>query len=115
MRDVNVFYVLIYWIRLGIQLTFITSLKFRHRQQLVQQMQLIGTGNLGPHAANAIRYAAAQNGVWSLGNFGGPPPNTDFEDPQSTQSDSSDDQLIKNVKEHDYKHIFNSCSVGMVS
>lgn len=84
-----------------------------HRQQLIQQMQLIGTGQLGPHAANAIRYAAAQNGLWNLGDFGGLPPNTGFEDPQSTQSDASEDQLINTIQEHDYKHIFNSCSVGM--
>lgn len=84
-----------------------------HRQQLIQQMQLIGSGQLGSHAANAIRYAATQNGIWNLGNFGGIPPNTDSEDPQSIQSDSSDDQLIKDIQEHDYKHIFNSCSVGM--
>ena len=93
----------------------ITSYPFSHRQQLIQQMQLIGSGQLGSHAANAIRYAATQNGIWNLGNFGGIPPNTDSEDPQSIQSDSSDDQLIKDIQEHDYKHIFNSCSVGMVS
>jgi len=39
-------------------------------------MQQIGNGALGPQAANAIRVVAAQNGVWSLGNFGGLPPQT---------------------------------------
>jgi len=46
------------------------------RHQLVQQMQQIGNGALGPQAASAIRVVAAQNGVWSLGNFGGLPPQT---------------------------------------
>lgn len=44
------------------------------RHQLVQQMQMIGKGALGPQAQSIIRYVAAQNGVWSLGNFGGVPP-----------------------------------------
>jgi hypothetical protein len=46
------------------------------RHQLVQQMQQIGNGALGPQAANTIRVVAAQNGVWSLGNFGGLPPSS---------------------------------------
>lgn len=37
-------------------------------------MQMIGAGALGPQAAGAIRHVAVQNGVWSLGNFGGVPP-----------------------------------------
>jgi hypothetical protein len=44
------------------------------RHQLVQQVQMIGSGALGPQAAQVIRHVAAQNGVWSLGNFGGVPP-----------------------------------------
>jgi len=35
---------------------------------------MIGAGALGPQAASAIRHVAVQNGVWSLGNFGGVPP-----------------------------------------
>lgn len=35
---------------------------------------MIGAGALGPQAAGAIRHVAVQNGVWSLGNFGGVPP-----------------------------------------
>lgn len=85
-----------------------------HRQQLIQQMQLIGSGQLGPQAANAIRYVAAQNGVWPLGNFGGLPPKT-LEDSQLSQSDASEDILMKKIEEHDYKHVFNACSVAMVS
>merc|ERR1719491_1337962 len=46
------------------------------RHQLMQQIQVIGGGALGPQAANAIRHVAAQNGVWSLGSFGGLPPRT---------------------------------------
>jgi len=50
---------------------------YSDRHQLVQQMQQIGNGALGPQAASTIRVVAAQNGVWSLGNFGGlPPPQT---------------------------------------
>ena len=37
-------------------------------------MQRIGAGALGGSAASAIRHVASQNGVWSLGNFGGLPP-----------------------------------------
>ena len=46
----------------------------RDRHQLIQQIQVIGNGALGPEASTAIRHVAAQNGVWSLGNFGGLPP-----------------------------------------
>jgi hypothetical protein len=35
---------------------------------------MIGGGALGQPAATAVRHVAAQNGVWSLGNFGGVPP-----------------------------------------
>lgn len=95
-------------------------------------MQVIGAGQLGPQAANAIRHVAAQNGVWSLGNFGGVPPRSAMSaaagHPQADQcqsdctkpdaadsSKSSEQQLIKNIEDHDYRFVFNSCAIGMVS
>ena len=125
-------------------------LNYRHRQQLIQQMQMIGGGAIGPQAANAIRHVAAQNGVWSLGNFGGVPPRTAGQDesqnglsqqpppPQqqqqqqpmqgaggdamngTTQVAAQDQQgnsslFLKNIDDHDYRHIFNSCTIPMVS
>lgn len=115
----------------------------RDRHQLVQQMQIIGSGALGPQAAAAIRHVAAQNGVWSLGNFGGVPPRSamsiyqqshsvpgttlpDKQQPLQEQSPSEqpqqekptqqrqDPQLVTNIDEHEYRYVFNSCSVGMV-
>lgn len=105
-----------------------------HRQQLIQQMQMIGAGQLGSQAANAIRHVAAQNGVWSLGNFGGVPPRSAMSPavgqvaqqevadavPSSATAATGDNQvtpneqhLIKNVEDHDYRFVFNSCVIGM--
>lgn len=39
------------------------------RHQLIQQLRSIGNGALGPDAAQAIRQAALQNGVFLLGQF----------------------------------------------
>ena len=110
------------------------------RAQLIQQMQIIGGGALGPQAATAVRHVAAQNGVWSLGNFGGVPPRsamqlagqssvssvasvagvstaTSAAGSQPTQQQksvaSSEPQLVTSVDEHDYRFVFNSCAVGM--
>ena len=108
---------------------------YSHRQQLIQQMQVIGSGALGPQAAQAIRHVAAQNGVWSLGNFGGIPPRTamtqfqtdqpnqdgqngSFGNTRDANSASQDGQiespLLKSIEENDYRFVFNSCSVPMV-
>jgi len=109
------------------------------RHQLIQQIQVIGGGALGPQAANAIRHVAAQNGVWSLGSFGGLPPRTAMTGPQEKQQQQQqplqltqagetsnqnegpqqeDDKAIESpmltkIEEHDYRFIFNSCLVGM--
>jgi Helix-loop-helix DNA-binding domain len=99
------------------------------RHQLVQQMQMIGSGALGPQAAKAIRHVAAQNGVWSLGNFGGVPPKSamsSFQDgslqpnpiPSSTTAEKSAPAIPSvqtKIEDHEYRFIFNSCSVGMVN
>lgn len=97
------------------------------RHQLVQQMQMIGNGSLGPQAAQAIRHVAAQNGVWSLGNFGGVPPKSALTGFQTggvvadsvTSGRSAENLEIAPVQtrleEHEYRCIFNSCSVGIVS
>jgi hypothetical protein len=92
---------------------------------------MIGGGALGQPAANAVRHVAAQNGVWSLGNFGGVPPKSAmmYHQPcmSSVQSDGGaamqqeqqaahDGSVLPNkIEEPDYRYVFNSCTVGMVS
>jgi hypothetical protein len=93
------------------------------RHQLVQQMQMIGAGALGPQAAAAIRHVSAQNGVWSLGNFGGVPPKSAMSFYNSTETETNIEAepvdpnapVPTKIEDHEYRHIFNSCSVGMVS
>merc|ERR1711966_43180 len=93
--------------------------------QLVQQVQRIGSGALGTQAATAVRHVAAQNGVWSLGNFGGVPPKSAMmyhqpSGPTADETTSSPDAVESNgstlsnsIAESDYRHVFNSCTVGM--
>jgi len=97
------------------------------RHQLVQQMQMIGGGALGSQASAAIRHVAAQNGVWSLGNFGGVPPKSAmsyYQGAQQSSSEGSEDTsklqtfdpnapVQTKVDDHEYRFIFNSCSIGM--
>jgi hypothetical protein len=83
---------------------------------------MIGSGAHGPQAAQAIRQAAAQNGVWSLGNFGGVPPKSAMLVPSASASDATalssgssvTDILQQSVSIEDYRFIFNSAGVGMV-
>lgn len=79
------------------------------RQQLVQQIQMIGGGQLGPEAQNVVKHVAAQNGVWSLGNFGGMPPRSAMMQPQQVGSGGNDDKLGVN----EYRHIFNTAPIAM--
>lgn len=100
---------------------------FSDRHQLVQQIQMIGGGALGQQAATAVRHVAAQNGVWSLGNFGGVPPKsammyhrpgapgTESIPSQDSQSSQDESALPSKIEEGDYRHVFNSCTVAMVS
>lgn len=98
---------------------------------MVQQIQMIGGGALGQQAATAVRHVAAQNGVWSLGNFGGVPPKSammyhqssapgaaDTTPSSSAEPDGQASQdggvLPSKIEEPDYRHVFNSCTVGMV-
>jgi len=94
------------------------------RNQLVHQMQLIGGGAHGPQAAAVIRHVAAQNGVWSLGNFGGMPPKSamtfyqgnsvsDVSEPSQSTSSNVDVMQTTKVEPTDYRYIFNACGVGM--
>lgn len=96
------------------------------RYQLVQQMQAIGSGAHGEQAATAVRHYAAQNGVWTLGNFGGVPPKSamTFAEPPSNVSQDSSDQFqlqqqnisgvqSSKVESSEYRFIFNSCGAGM--
>lgn len=85
---------------------------------------MIGGGALGQQAATAVRHVAAQNGVWSLGNFGGVPPKSammyhspgsDMSQPEEVSSQSDGSILPNKIIESDYRHVFNSCGVGMVS
>lgn len=105
------------------------------RHQLVQQIQMIGGGALGQPAATTVRHVAAQNGVWSLGNFGGVPPksammyhqsgtnevaneggNTQAAVEQQRPQPVQDENVLPNkIETHDYRYVFNSCTVGMVS
>jgi hypothetical protein len=86
-------------------------------------MQLIGGGAQGPQAAAAIRQVAAQNGVWSLGNFGGAPPKPEVTSYQQAAPDPTPDQEQSDAVETlqapkldttDYRYVFNSCGVAMV-
>lgn len=88
------------------------------RHQLVQQLQLIGGGAQGPQAASAVRHFAAQNGVWTLGNFGGIPPKSamTFTDPTVTpdaQVSSTDPLQQAKLDPSEYRFIFNSCGAGI--
>jgi hypothetical protein len=88
------------------------------RHQLVQQLQLIGGGAQGPQAAAAVRHFAAQNGVWTLGNFGGIPPKSamTFTDPTvspDAQVSSSDPLQQTKLDPSEYRFIFNSCGAGI--
>lgn len=85
----------------------------------MQQVQLIGGGAHGPQAASAIRHIAAQNGIWSLGNFGGIPPKTalNFNQPEAVKSDQAtageNDPAATTIDGPDYRFVFNSCGIGM--
>mmetsp|Transcript_6811 Transcript_6811/g.14221 ORF Transcript_6811/g.14221 Transcript_6811/m.14221 type:complete len:591 (-) Transcript_6811:99-1871(-) len=94
------------------------------RHQLIQQMQLIGNGAHGAQAARAVRHVAAQNGVWSLGNFGGVPPKSAMSFYQAPNEQTSgatpEEQSSANpvtqpnkIDTSEYKFVFNSCGVGM--
>jgi len=97
------------------------------RHQLVQQIQMIGGGALGQPAATAVRHVAAQNGVWSLGNFGGVPPKSAMmyhqqgavpgeqtSDPSILPSQNPEGTVLPNkIDEPDYRYVFNSSTVGM--
>ena len=90
---------------------------------------MIGGGALGQPAATAVRHVAAQNGVWSLGNFGGVPPKSAMmyhqpamasavsSDPNVQQQGApSDGAVLPNkLEDPDYRYVFNSSTVGMVS
>lgn len=92
---------------------------------------MIGGGALGQPAANAVRHVAAQNGVWSLGNFGGVPPKSAmmYHQPGMTplpgeatsapnmQSgvQTQEGVLSNKMDDPDYRYVFNSSTVGMVS
>ena len=89
-------------------------------------MQLVGGGAHGPQAAQAIRHVAAQNGVWSLGSFGGVPPKsalTPFYNPTVVQETSTQPDVPKPISSNplaqtkieasEYRFIFNSCGVAI--
>jgi hypothetical protein len=90
---------------------------------LVQQIQLIGGGAHGPEAAAAIRHAASQNGVWSLGCFEGQPVKQDAVPSgvvsstplagTTVASNELEGPMKSKVDSSDYKCIFNASGVGM--
>jgi hypothetical protein len=92
---------------------------------------MIGGGALGQPAATAVRHVSAQNGVWSLGNFGGVPPKSammyhgtnpvpgeelsDAGVKKQAQQPAKDGAVLANkIEDPDYRFVFNSCTVGMV-
>lgn len=81
---------------------------------------MIGSGAHGPQAAQAVRHVAAQNGVWSLGNFGGVPPKSAMSSYQPDVAEGTQDafnalEAIQQTKidDHEYRSVFNNCAVGM--
>jgi hypothetical protein len=90
---------------------------------------MIGGGALGQPAATAVRHVAAQNGVWSLGNFGGVPPKSAmmYHQPGAVLGDQSSDNCVQQtsaqvqdgtvlpnkISDPDYRYVFNSSTVGM--
>jgi len=72
------------------------------KQQLVEEVQRIGSGAIGQQASIAIRHVAAQNGIDSV--LGLPVPNSVPSAPQAMQD---------SVGDRDFRIVFNSCSVGM--
>lgn len=99
------------------------------RQQLIQQIQMIGGGAHGPQAAAAIRHVAAQNGVWTLDNQLNaavkssvqflPSNGTSSSELQGSQNAQSTEQDIQplqqtRIEDHEYRSVFDNCSVGMV-
>ena len=91
------------------------------RHQLVQQLQQIGGGAHDPQAAAAVRHFAAQNGVWTLGNFGGVPPKSAMTcvEPSATTSQAAptstptDPLQQTKLDPSEYRFIFNSCGAGI--
>jgi PAS domain-containing protein len=79
------------------------------KSQLVQEVQRIGNGAIGEKAAYAIRHAAAQNGVSSIANMS---EGTLSSDPQQSVG-SAGDQSSDSLGDREYRHVFNSCSIGM--
>jgi hypothetical protein len=79
------------------------------KSQLVQEVQRIGNGAIGEKAACAIRYAAAQNGVSSIANMS---EGTLSSDPLPSVGSASD-QSSDSLGDREYRHVFNSCAIGM--
>lgn len=84
------------------------------RAQLINEVQRISNGVIGPRAAVAIRHVANQNGAASIANMGDmpPPPSSSIKEPQQTTS-FNPDFMSDNLTERGYRCVFNSCAVGM--
>lgn len=80
------------------------------KSQLVQEVQRIGSGAIGEKAAYAIRHAAAQNGVASIANMS--EGTLSSSDPLQSVGSASD-QSCDSLGDREYRHVFNSCSIGM--
>jgi PAS domain S-box-containing protein len=86
---------------------------------LIQQVQLIGGGAHGSEAAEAIRRAAAHNGVWSLGGFEASQSSAAAAGPVGETSAAAAatadaaGPAVTHVDSADYKCIFNMSGVGM--
>jgi PAS domain-containing protein len=82
------------------------------KAQLIQEVQSIGNGVIGPRAAVAIRHVANQNGVSSAVNFGEMPP-LSTSGAQTQAPFHPGEFMPDNLTDRQYRCVFNSCSVGM--
>lgn len=80
------------------------------RAQLIQEVQRIGNGVIGDRAAVAIRHVANQNGVSKVANFGELKVASGNNPAQQTDTQ---DFMSDAIADHQYRCVFNSCSVGM--
>ena len=100
------------------------------RQSLIDQVRELASGKEGARTANVVRRCAAQNGVWSLGNFTGFPPQPTMTYAESSQrhstftrnnsprsaeaKDCGEFAFHNKLDENDFRTIFICSSVGMV-
>jgi len=83
------------------------------KQQLVNEVQRISNGAIGPKAAVAIRHVAAQNGVYNVANLGDASQISGVPQSVGSTEHGLQDNLSDTLQDREYRCVFNSCSVGM--